>query len=106
MVAARGGGGGADVRLATMSLSIPIQGKTAASTGALDDQQLLANVGSKKSRRSGHSTSNWTECEKWRHNRHNPSPTATELDPRKNHLHDFLHDLWQLIHLHEKLLDL
>ena len=34
------------------------------STGALDDQQLLAIEGSKKSRQGGHTTSKWTECEK------------------------------------------
>ena len=63
-----------------MSLSISSQGKPQHSTGALDDQQLLAIEGSKKSRQGGHSTSNWTECEKMpqitaktplhRHNRH------------------------------------
>ena len=63
---------GADVRLTTMSLSISSQGKPQHSTGALDDQQLLAIEGSKKSRQGGHSTSKWTECEKCRKKRRKP----------------------------------
>ena len=55
-----------------MSLSISSQGKPQHSTGALDDQQLLAIEGSKKSRQGGHSTSNWTECKKCRKPRRKP----------------------------------
>ena len=57
-----------------MSLSISSQGKPQHSTGALDDQQLLAIEGSKKSRQGGHSTSNWTKCEKCRKSRRKPTP--------------------------------
>ena len=55
-----------------MCLSRSTQGKPQHSTRALDDQQLLAIEGSKKSRQGGHSTSKWTECEKCRKKRRKP----------------------------------
>ena len=51
----------------------------ALATGALDGRQLLAIEGSKrKSAEAEHSTSNWTEPEKWRqYLRKSPAATAT-----------------------------
>ena len=66
-----------------MSLSISSQGKPQHSTAALDDQQLLAIEGSKKSRQGGHSTSKWTECEKCRKKRRKPPPHRHNRHKRK-----------------------
>ena len=54
------------------------------STGALDDQQLLATEGSKKSRQARHSTSTWTECEK----------RSQKEQPHRRHRHMTTHRTW------------